>query len=298
MTKSWRIDDFAPEAASFYKSLERDLLTSVYHPISATRFCLNEEDAKRSKRRVRNPRYENVLDAFQEAGAEGDDYADDHGSVRIEGASWVDLPEVLNVLRNHFKKSGHLECADFDYQKLSPSEAGWTYEGIVYRGVIFCEGSELPRNPWFGHLPLTPAKGETLLCESDDPIPENQLLHHEKWFLPYSDGSFRIGATYDEADLSDAPTDAGRTALVNAFNQLKRKPRELRILKQLSGLRPSTQDARPFLGEHPKEKGLFVFNGLGSKGASLAPTLSRELIDHICSGVALEPETDILRFSK
>jgi glycine/D-amino acid oxidase-like deaminating enzyme len=71
----------------------------------------------------------------------------------------------------------------------------------------------------------------------------------------------------------------------------------LNIIDQPAGIRPSTRDARPFLGAHPTEQGLYIFNGLGSKGASLAPTLSREMADYIFQGKPLDPETDIQRFS-
>ncbi|HKK19507.1 MAG TPA: FAD-dependent oxidoreductase, partial [Opitutales bacterium] len=66
MTKSWRFDDFAPEAADFYAAIEREFSLKLYHPLPALRFCLNAEDAKRARRRSRNPRYANVLSNFEE----------------------------------------------------------------------------------------------------------------------------------------------------------------------------------------------------------------------------------------
>ena len=221
MTKSWRIDDFAPAARSFYQLLEQSFGASIYHPIDATRFCLNAEDAKRCQRRIRNPRYNNVLDTFQEAGAEGSDFADDYGSARIKGAAWVDLPEVLRVLREHYAKSNRLLREDFAHTELSRSQEAWIYQNVPYRGVVFCEGGALKANPWFGQLPLTPAKGETLLCESSQPPSPQKLVHHKKWFLPYEDGSFRIGATYDENNLNMDPTEQGKASLKRAFDHLK-----------------------------------------------------------------------------
>ena len=296
MTKSWRIDDFASDARRFYRELEVQFGVSAYHPIEATRFCLNNEDAKRCKRRLQNPRYRDVLEAFQEAGAEGDEFTDDYGSVRIKGVAWVDLPVVLRALRGHYAQTGHLVQSDFKHNELTRSRGAWSHRGEPCSGVVFCEGCELGANPWFGHLPLTPAKGETLLCQSKHPPSAEKLIHHEKWFLPYEDGNFRIGATYDESNLSTKPTDQGRAALADAFENLKRSQSELKVLKQIAGLRPSTQDARPFLGEHTKEAGLYIFNGLGSKGASLAPSLGKELLEFLLKGTPLDHETDIARF--
>ena len=296
MTKSWRIDEFAPEAREFYQALERESGRSLHHPIAITRFCLNAEDAKRARRRLRNPRYASVLESFQAPGAEGADYADLHGSLRISGGAWVDLPAVLDVLRTRYQRSGQFQVGNFDHGALARDEAGWCYAGQAFRGVIFCEGAALPANPWFGHLPLQAAKGETLLCRSGHLEPPEKILHHDKWVLPYPDGSFRLGATYDDADPNPAPTAAARSEILHAFGQLNPGKPQPTILKHLAGHRPGTVDARPLLGAHPSESGLYLFNGLGSKGASLAPTLSRELCEFLLDGRALDPETDLRRF--
>lgn len=298
MTKSWRIDDFMPEAAAYYRELELKFGAEIYHPLQATRFCLNHEDAKRCQRRTRNPRYANVLKGFQDAGTAGQNFADEYGSMQIEGAAWVDLPQTLKVLRNRILSEGSFLCQDFEYEDLQRSQTGWSYHQQDYIGVIFCEGNELKHNPWFQNLPLKPAKGETLLCQSENvDFESNHLIHHEKWFLPYADGSFRIGATYDEGDLSHHPTEEGKAKLIGAFHKLTPAAEGLMVIKHLAGLRPSTADARPLLGSHQTEQGLHVFNGLGSKGASLAPTLSKEFIDYLLDGKPLDPETDIRRFN-
>jgi glycine/D-amino acid oxidase-like deaminating enzyme len=297
MTKSWRFDDFAPEAARFYTEIEREFSVELYHALPATRFCLNADDAKRARRRSRNPRYAKVLGEYEEPDTESALFKNAHGNFPIKGAAYVDLPLFVETLRTHFQAGGHYEDRIFEHQKLRPSEAGWTYEGRCYEKVLFCEGAALQENPWFRDLPLTPAKGETLLCRSEGLQLKEQLYHHGKWLLPYPDGTFRIGATYDEDDRTPDPTDAAKEQLSEAFEAMTREPHELRIIDQPAGIRPSTRDARPLLGAHPTEPGLYIFNGLGSKGASLAPTLSRELTDFIFNGSPLDPETNIQRFS-
>jgi glycine/D-amino acid oxidase-like deaminating enzyme len=77
---------------------------------------------------------------------------------------------------------------------------------------------------------------------------------------------------------------------------LKEVP-ELEIEQHLAGLRPSTQDARPIMGEHPIHKGLFLLNGLGSKGASLAPLMTRQFAAYLLEDHPLDPETDLARFA-
>ena len=297
MTKSWRFDDFAPEAASFYTEIERLFSLKLYHPLTAIRYCLNSEDAKRALRRSRNPRYANVLDGYEEPAQESPTFKDPHGRFRIQAAAYVNLPLFIETLREHFQASGCYHDCVFRHDELQRDQAGWTYQGKRYERVVFCEGAALQENPWFGDLPLTPAKGETLLCQSAGLHLDGTLYHHGKWLLPYPDGTFRIGATYDEADLTPDPTAAAQQQLWEAFEAMTHQSYSLNIIDQPAGIRPSTRDARPFLGAHPTEQGLYIFNGLGSKGASLAPTLSREMADYIFQGKPLDPETDIQRFS-
>ncbi|MFU8848270.1 MAG: NAD(P)/FAD-dependent oxidoreductase [Opitutales bacterium] len=296
MTKSWRFDDFGPEAAQFYAEIGHSFSEKLYHSIPARRFCLNADDAKRARRRCRNPRYAKVLGPFEAPEAPNGLFNNPHGSFPILGAAYVDLPRLVATLRMHFQSGGHYDDQVFAHQALKKTGSGWAYAGQNYRRVVFCEGAALPANPWFRDLPLSPAKGETLLCHSKALETENTLCHHGKWMLPYPDGSFRIGATYDECDPHPEPTALAREELSQAFHAMMREPQPLKVLDQPAGIRPGTSDARPFLGAHPSEPGLFIFNGLGSKGASLAPTLSRELLEFIFENKALDPETDIRRF--
>ena len=151
-------------------------------------------------------------------------------------------------------------------------------------------------NPWFKNLPLKPAKGETLLCQSPTLKLPQKLYHHKKWFLPYPDGSFRVGATYDESYQSDAPTEAKKDELLWAARKALKKPHQVEVAAHLAGIRPSTLDSRPIVGTHPTESGLYLINGLGSKGASTAPIMTQQLTEHILKNSPTENEVNLARF--
>jgi glycine/D-amino acid oxidase-like deaminating enzyme len=53
------------------------------------------------------------------------------------------------------------------------------------------------------------------------------------------------------------------------------------VTGQRAGIRPSTKDRRPLMGKHPIDENHFLFNGLGSKGISSAPTLAKEMLDFL-----------------
>ena len=62
------------------------------------------------------------------------------------------------------------------------------------------------------------------------------------------------------------------------------------------GLRPCTEDFRPFIGSQPTETCLHIFNGLGSKGALQAPGLVHKFLTYLLEKKALDHEIDIMRY--
>lgn len=295
MTKSWAIEQLLPEAQRTYRQLEHQFKLRCYHPIPLFRYCQNADDAKRMGRRMRNPRYQDVLGEFIPVGAGPAPILDYQGSFRILQAAYVDLPPLIGALHTYFKARGRLRDEVFVHAELQPTEAHWQYCGQPAARVVFCEGTGLRHNPWFQHLPLIPAKGETLILQAPTLELPQAIYHHQKWILPYGNGSLRLGATYDEQDQSPEPTAAGREALLQAARNFIRPEHSLEVQAHYAGHRPTTADARPLLGQHPSAAGLYLLNGLGSKGASLAPEMSRLILEHFQHATPLPSEVDLAR---
>jgi glycine oxidase len=296
MTKTWNFDQVLPEAAKTYRTIEQQFGIQAYNPIPELRFCQNAEDLKRVGRRMRNPRYHNVLSHMAAAGKAAPEFNDDFGSFHIDQAAYVDLPLVVHTLRASFTALGQFRDETFLHSELQPATIGWRYRDLHADKVIFCEGAAMQNNPWFKNLPLKPAKGETLLCQSPTLRLPQKLYHHKKWFLPYPDGSFRIGATYDESDLSGAPTARKKDELLKAVHEALKEQHQIEVSAHLAGIRPSTLDSRPIIGAHPTGLGLYLLNGLGSKGASTAPAMTQQLTEHILKNSPIENEVNLARF--
>ena len=296
MTKTWNFDQVLPEAAKTYRAIERQFNIQVYHPIPEVRFCQNAEDLKRARRRMRNPRYQDVLSRMVAAGDATTEFNDDFGTFHIDQAAYVDLPLLVHTLRASFAALGLFRDETFYHSELQPAAISWQYQDLHADKVIFCEGAAIKDNPWFKNLPLKSAKGETLLCQSPTLILPQKLYHHKKWFLPYPDGTFRVGATYDESDLSNAPTEGKKNELLKSAHEALKDPHQIEVNDHLAGIRPSTLDSRPIIGAHPTELGLYLLNGLGSKGASTAPSMTQQLTEHILRKSPLEDEVKLSRF--
>lgn len=295
--KSWQIDALLPEAEQSYRTLEAELGIQIYHPIPLRRFCQNEDDLKRIGRRSRNPRYANVLGTLSPQGAAPEALRDPCGSFEIYGAAYVDLPQLMEAMRAELQTKQCYQDGHFDHHSLQQDSSKlWRYGDLAAKRIIFCEGAAVRHNPFFPDLPIQPVKGETLAFRSPKLQVPRSIFHNGKWLLPYGENRFRIGATYDEQDLTELPTPAAKSTLLEALAQILKEVPELEIEQQLAGLRPSTIDARPIIGPHPNKRGLYLFNGLGSKGASLAPLMTRKFVEHLLEGSPLDPEIDLARF--
>jgi glycine/D-amino acid oxidase-like deaminating enzyme len=189
------------------------------------------------------------------------------------------------------RQQNRLLLKPFDYQKLSIDPDQIRYETFIASKIIFCEGPNLRANPYFNWLPLRPVKGETLDVQFQAPLPF--MVNRGVFALPI-DTIARIGSTFERKDLSWSCSGMGRSELEERLQRLIFKP--YRVLAQNAGIRPATEDKRPFIGTHPKYEPLGVFNGLGTKGVSLAPYWAQEFFKFLELGLPLLPEVSINRY--
>lgn len=297
MIKTWNFDALIPQAIATYRELEQTFGVELYHPIPLIRYCQHSIDAKRMAKRMRNPRYASVLGEPIPVGAGPNALEDTHGSFHIKQAAYTNLPKLLQILRQYFSDNGQFREETFIHDDLQKQDAQWRYHGLEADRVIFCEGTGMQTNPWFHWLPLTPAKGETLLLECPTLQLPRAIYHHRKWLLPYGDHTYRLGATFDSDDDTPDPTEAGARELLDSARSFIAPHHTLTVKQHTAGLRPTTKDFRPFIGTHPSEPSLHIFNGLGSKGASLAPELIRQFLAYLLEGAPLDPEIDIARYT-
>jgi glycine/D-amino acid oxidase-like deaminating enzyme len=176
---------------------------------------------------------------------------------------------------------------------LSKENDLWKYKNIAAENIIFCEGFSTRSNPYFNYLPLRQTKGEALIFESNE-LPENKIIGGVCNITPLGNHQFYAGATYDWDDIDLAPTEKKKTALIQKIEQTIKIP--FKIIDHKAGIRPTVIDRRPLIGSHPKHKKMFIFNGLGTKGLSLAPYFANHFIDCLAMNTALHTEVDIKRF--
>ena len=296
MTKSWQFDECIQQAIETYRELEKQFAIKCYHPIQFIRYCLNEADAKRIQRRIRNPRYADILGDYVPVDGSQNMLTDTHGSFSVKQAAYVKLPLLLKTLRGYFARQGAFLDEIVNYNDFRKESSLWRYHDHKADHILFCEGTGVRKNPWFSHLPLTPVKGETITFQSQTLQLPHTLYHRSKWLLPEAENHFRIGATYNEYDLSETPTETGKQELLTSLQSFLSSSHDMEIRQHTAGLRPCTRDFCPIIGSHPTLSGLHIFNGLGSKGTLLAPEMIRRFLAYLIENKPLDSTIDCKRY--
>ena len=113
------------------------------------------------------------------------------------------------------------------------------------------------------------------------------------YVIPLGNDKYKVGATYSRDDSSANCTEEAKEEILSKLKSFIQCPFE--ILGQTSGIRPTTKDHRPLLGNFEGSPNLIFFNGLGSRGFLMAPLLSEMLYNHLENGIILQKEIDIKR---
>lgn len=216
------------------------------------------------------------------------------GSMTLIHGGWCDSGKLLDRLDHFFINQKILLRQTLEPTSLTIKEESIIWNNQSFDVVIFCEGYHIRHNPFFKYLPFEHVKGEILTLGLDASIPDDSILNFGKWLVPYPDGSFRCGSTYDWYDLTETPTLSARNTILDTLRQ--HFPVTPEILGQQAGVRPVCKDMKPVLGPHPKYPRIWVFNGLGAKGILRAPYLAQHLVDVLERKTALWEEVNCRRF--
>jgi glycine oxidase len=295
MTKSWRVDEILPYAVQFYQQLEAYSSLSFYHPITIRRFFSSVQERAFWTEKQELPEFESYMTKLAD---EDDNYTsfgtkNDFGSGRVKSAAWVNTPIFLDAAKDYITKHATYLNEAFIYADLNPKEG--TYRGKQFDKIIFAEGYQSRENPWFMELPVQSTKGEVLTVLSET-LPPEESINRKCFVLPTGNGQFRIGATYswnaNEANI----TEEGKQEILENLSYLTDE--EPTIIDHLAGIRPTSPDRRPIMGQHHDFKRLYIFNGLGTKGYMIAPLLAAEFTTHLLQETELDPEVKLKRFKK
>jgi glycine/D-amino acid oxidase-like deaminating enzyme len=97
--------------------------------------------------------------------------------------------------------------------------------------------------------------------------------------VPFGNRRFWCGATFEWNYANEETTAAQQQVLMHHLTDMLAVP--FTVEKQLAAVRPTNKERRPFLLSSPLNPAVWMLNGLGTKGALLAPWYAEQLANRI-----------------
>ncbi|NUO01391.1 MAG: FAD-dependent oxidoreductase [Saprospiraceae bacterium] len=291
--KSWMIETLLPFAKSTYQTIEKQLGIHIYHEKNILRALANPKEENDWLARATEPGYTAYLAENAEPGNYRSHLYPLYAFGETLGCAQVDLPLLIAAYRTAFKANDEYVEEFFDHNALKADVDGITYRQWKASGLIFCEGFGMKTNPLFKNLPMRGDKGQVLEVH----IPEagfEKMFKDQVFIVPKAGGQYWIGATYEPRFEDEHPTTAGRAFLQQQLSACLQLPFE--VMAHKAAIRPTVKDRRPLLGTHPDFPRVHLFNGLGTKGTSLAPYWAQHMADYLEGKLEIDPQVAIGRF--
>ena len=296
--KSWRIDELIPAARALYRELEEELDCRLWYDMPLVRTLFNRGDQNDWLARSGDPGYADYLDDDPDLGRIPALTHPAFAYAGVRHSARVDVGTLVLRYRERIRSTDRLLDTSLEYGALRVTPDGVALtDGTTTRRfdrVVFCEGWRARFNPWFGHLPYGGNKGEVLIVRLEGAPPLERLFKHRIFLVPQSDGTYWVGATSQNRWEDESASPAGREYLEGRLRELLTVP--FTVVEARAAVRPTIRDRRPVIGAHPEHPALWIFNGLGTKGASLAPLVSEWLLRSLEGGEAPPTEVGIGRF--
>ncbi len=295
LVKTVGVDECLPLARQTYHRLEQQLGCKLLVEKPMLRLFHSEQERERWQHRQQEGGYEAYLGGLMEASQLPPPISASHGAGLQLQTAYLRTGPLLHGLRDWLREQGSYLQAQFIYDELTLSAEGVVWRDLAARRVIFCEGYKGAGNPWFDWLPFQPTKGEFLTLRSSEELPD-RIINSGRWLMPRSDGLYRAGASYDHQQLDENISAEARQMLLAALPTFLAPSPQFEVVSQQAGVRPTTSDRQPFIGVHPRQSQLMVFNGFGSKGSLLIPWHVERFIEFLLDGSVLPAAIDIARY--
>lgn len=291
MTRSYLAERIFPFLQSWYPEAEHLLGKKFFRSLPVYRPFVSSREQEQWAVKTREPE----LQAFAKVRSVPylpEKLANPFGGLEVSLSGVLDVAGWVNSVRELLADKEIFCEAHFDEHSVHVGKR-ISWQDIDATHLIFCNGVSALQNKWFSWLPVRPLKGETLTVRME--FQEERIISRGAYVVPSLDpGIFVVGSTYDREPFSLGVTAEGRARMLQHLEALIRTPVE--VLHQNWGIRPTVSDRRPLLGSHPQAGNVIIFNGLGTKGVSLAPYFASTLLDWLEGREMLPEEVNISRF--
>ena len=289
MTLTWMADTLFPYLHEFYKQAEQITGATFFHSMPLYRPFISIEEQNEWMGKSASASIAPYVKTVHTSSIDEDRVQNKFGGLMIDQCGYVNTVKFSEAVRVYIQQTNTLVEKDFEEDDVIVEEDFIRYQQFMAQKIIFCQGERATTGKFFSWLPIRPLKGETLSIATPSLV--SKIYNRGVYVVPEI---WKVGATYQFNDTSPSVTETGRAELIAKLNELVSFPYQ--VVGQSWGMRPTTPDRRPIIGAHPEYPCVVIFNGLGTKGVSLAPYFSKVLTAWLENGVPVNKEVDIHRY--
>jgi glycine/D-amino acid oxidase-like deaminating enzyme len=293
LVKADNIKPLLASAFACYQRLEQHFKQCFYLEKPMLRLIRNDAEKAVADKRLADAGYRPFLGRLV---ASTPGWKSPFGLLEQQQTGYLQTRSLLTILKNYFIDHNSFRQNKFDYNQLKNNTSSFIWQDVIAQNIIFCEGYHCADNPWFSWLPMQAVKGEILTFTSSTILPD-KLFNYGHWLIPTeSAGTYRTGATFNHQQLNTIPTETAKQQLLASLYAANSAMSKAKVIAQHANIRPCTLDKQAFIGRHPEQSNLIIFNGFGAKGSLLIPWHSHNLIDHLIDQKILCPLANINRY--
>ncbi len=293
-TLAWKAKEQLDTAIPFYTALEKKLGVKLNYPLPVyRRFASIEEQNlwfEASDKRGLSEFLSTDIHPNKNPNIDAP-----FGYGEVLGTGRIDTRTLVSSYMAYLSLKDVLTKETFKHSELQIKEEYIQYRSIKARKIVFAEGFGMKQNPFFNYLPMQGSKGEYLFIKAPD-LKEDKAIKSSIFCLPEGEDVYRIGANYAREDTTNAPTEAAKNELLKKWDSIVRCGYEL--IDHVAGIRPTVNDRKPLVGQHPEHRNLYVLNGFGSRGVLIGPYASEQLYKNSSANYFLDGEFNVARFTE
>lgn len=280
--KTWMADEIFPFAIATYESIQQTIGQTFFQPINIMRLADTISQVNDWEARAQNDAFKPYIGEHTISTEIIGKLAESKGVFNIKGGAKINTAILLKGIKDYFEQKKKLVNKAYTATSYKENEC-----------IIYCNGTAIHSVEGLSGIPVIPVKGHYLVCA----IPEldaKEVIQGAVSIIPQEDGLYRIGSTYQWEFAHNESEQMQIDLLTQNLKKTIRIP--FTIESVMVGIRPTSDDRRPILGGHPTLSNVYILNGLGTKGYSLAPYFAKQLVDFIVHGTPIEKEVNIARF--
>ncbi len=278
-TVSWMFEELLRKARNTYSEMGQFLGTQILYEHPVLNVFYDREQAGKWKEKMNDPGFAELVGKPTKKFNNNGLLKDAVHTAQVNSSLHIDISNLIIYYRSWLLKNNRLKIGEFSLNDVSYNNGLYSWADIEFEKIIFCGGAADSRLQHFQDLPFKLSKGQAFIAELEEKVPDF-IIKGKAFVVPIkASGLYWIGAHNNWSFDDDFPDTEAKEILSKKLTGTLNIG--FQFLEPRVGIRPATKDRRPLLGRHPKLTHLYIFNGLGTKGASWAPYWSEIMADYL-----------------